>query len=206
MPAAYRRAGDAARAGARPVDEETRALDTKPSAPAGSAQPILVPGDTCWRIVRADRFAVIVDAADYFRVAKQAMASARRALLAIGWDFDLRIRLEPDREDKSRPDQLGPFVLELVRDTPGLQAYVLKWDIAMLATLTQQVFPLMALHWLTMPRLHFRLDSRHPFGACHHQKILVIDDALAFCGGIDMTHDRWDTSAHEEDDPCRVRP
>src|SRR3546814_13651960 len=32
------------------------------------------------------------------------------------------------------------------------------------------------------------------------------DLALAFCGGIDMTADRWDTSAHLDDDPRRRRP
>ncbi len=33
-----------------------------------------------------------------------------------------------------------------------------------------------------------------------------MDDAVAFCGGIDMTADRWDTRAHRDGDPCRVRP
>ena len=32
--------------------------------------------------------------------------------------------------------------------------------------------------------------------ASHHQKIVVIDDCLAFCGGIDMTSARWDTREH----------
>jgi phospholipase D1/2 len=33
----------------------------------------------------------------------------------------------------------------------------------------------------------------------HHQKIAVVDDAVAFCGGLDLTVDRWDTRAHEHD-------
>jgi phospholipase D1/2 len=68
------------------------------------------------------------------------------------------------------------------------------------------VIPLLATHWLTMRRIHFRLDSNHPLTGCHHQKILVIDDSVAFCGGIDMTTDRWDTSNHREEDPYRTRP
>src|SRR5205085_921210 len=35
---------------------------------------------------------------------------------------------------------------------------------------------------------------------------VVIDDCLAFCGGIDMTGDRWDTRAHLDDEPRRVQP
>src|SRR5204863_3831508 len=46
----------------------------------------------------------------------------------------------------------------------------------------------------------------HPFGASHHQKIVVIDDALAFAGGLDLTIRRWDTPAHHAHDPRRVDP
>ena len=38
-----------------------------------------------------------------------------------------------------------------------------------------------------------RLDGAHPRALVHHQKMVVIDDALAVCGGIDMTADRRDT-------------
>lgn len=45
-----------------------------------------------------------------------------------------------------------------------------------------------------------------PFGACHHQKVVVIDDRLAFCGGGDIGVDRWDTPGHLEDDQRRIKP
>lgn len=62
------------------------------------------------------------------------------------------------------------------------------------------------LNLMTDKRIHFKLDSTHPVGSAHHQKIVVIDDALAFCGGIDITGDRWDTRDHLDDDPLRVQP
>src|SRR3546814_6046315 len=65
---------------------------------------------------------------------------------------------------------------------------------------------LTSLRWARRRNITFKFDSAHPIGAAHHQKIVVIDDALAFCGGIDMTADRWDTLAHLEDDPRRRRP
>src|SRR3546814_14349389 len=65
---------------------------------------------------------------------------------------------------------------------------------------------LTSLRWARRRNITFKFDSAHPIGAAHHQKIVVIDDALAFCGGIDMTADRWDTSAHLDDDPRRPRP
>lgn len=184
-------------------------LPSHPDAPAPAMpaeRPILIPGETCWRIARADRVSLIVDAKDYFAAAKAVMLTARRRIMMIGWDFDLQIRLEPDRPDARQPDRLGPFVQHLVTSRPGLCAYILKWDMAALKTITRQIIPLLAMRWMTMRRIRFRLDSRHPLDACHHQKLLVVDDSAAFCGGIDMTRDRWDTRDHREADPCRVEP
>lgn len=181
-----------------------------PSADPSDETPILVPGKTCWRIARAHRFALIVDAADYFRTAQRAMEAARESIMAVGWDFDLRINLRPDLEGPENTGRsryrLGDLIQRIVAKNRRLHAYILKWDIAMLQTITTQIVPLMALHWLTTSRIHFRLDSNHPLGASHHQKILVIDDSLAFCGGIDMTHDRWDTRDHTPGDTRRRRP
>lgn len=43
------------------------------------------------------------------------------------------------------------------------------------------------------------LDSRERTLHCHHEKIVIIDDEVAFVGGIDLTDlsgDRWDRSNH----------
>src|SRR5687767_4304343 len=61
------------------------------SAGFASFRPMLQAGRNCWRIERAQRAALIVDAADYFRLARQAMLKARSQILLIGWDFDTRI-------------------------------------------------------------------------------------------------------------------
>jgi uncharacterized membrane protein YdjX (TVP38/TMEM64 family) len=55
-------------------------------------------------------------------------------------------------------------------------------------------------------RFHFQLDSKHPVGACHHQKFVVIDDAMAFSGGIDLSRWRWDTPSHKPDEKGRIDP
>ncbi len=176
-------------------------------ATAGS---IFRPDDTCWRIERASRLAFIFDAADYFKMLRKVMLSARRELLLIGWDFDFEIEMYPGESDDDgcapdgMPNQLGAFLEAVVKQAPDLNIYILKWNGAVLAA-PGRLLPTLALHVFGDDRIHFALDGHHPFGACHHQKIIVADDAFAFCGCIDATEDRWDTPAHRPDDPRRVR-
>jgi phospholipase D1/2 len=167
---------------------------------------ILVPGATCWRVERAKRLSVIVDAADYFAAIREAVRKARHTVMLVGWDFDTRIKLVPGDDTDDVPHQLGPFLKWAVTSRPDLKVYVLKWDLGMLQALGRGSTPMMVMDLMTTKRIRFKLDHAHPTGSTHHQKIVVIDDALAFCGGIDMTADRWDTREHRDDDPRRVRP
>ncbi|MFJ2668346.1 phospholipase D-like domain-containing protein [Nocardia fluminea] len=169
-------------------------------------QPILSPGETCWQIAQADRLACIVDAADYFRHAKSAMLQARERIVLIGWDFDTRIKFEPHGRTLEGPDRLGKFLSWLPRHRPGLEIYLLKWNIGAFTAISRGMTPIFVVNWMTDRRLHFEMDAAHPIGSAHHQKIVVIDDRLAFCGGIDMTVDRWDTSDHRDDNDFRTAP
>jgi len=168
---------------------------------------ILVPGETCWRIERATRAAVIVDADEYFRAARRAMVAARHQILLIGWDFDARIKLggaEPPAD--GGPETVGEFVTWLVERNPGLSIHLLRWDVGALKSVARGSTIFTVMNWMRHERIHTKLDGHHPTGASHHQKIVVIDDCLAFCGGIDMTAKRWDTRAHRDNDPLRILP
>jgi phosphatidylserine/phosphatidylglycerophosphate/cardiolipin synthase-like enzyme len=167
---------------------------------------LFVPGKTCWRIERANRLAIIIDAAEYFRLVKAAMLQARHRIMLIGWDFDTRIKFEPEQRRLEGPNRLGQFLSWLPQHRPNLQIYVLKWDLGVVQALGRGMTPLFILNWVTSRHVHFKLDGAHPIGSAHHQKIVVVDDALAFCGGIDMTADRWDTREHRDNDRRRRGP
>ncbi|MGC9269597.1 phospholipase D-like domain-containing protein [Acidiphilium sp.] len=168
---------------------------------------VLVEGATIWRRAHAERMAVIIDGSAYFRALKEAILAARHSVLMIGWDFHTGIALERDGDATSGvPNTLGDFLVHVVRRNPALQIHVLRWDLAFMKMPMRGTTPLILLNWLTSRRIHFRLDSNHPTGGCHHQKIVVIDDRLAFCGGIDTTVGRWDTGDHVDDDPRRDEP
>ncbi len=171
---------------------------------------MLDPGRNCWRIERADRAALIVDAADYFRLARKAMLAAEKQILLIGWDFDTRILLDvadkKDVADDGAPAALGAFISWMARHRPQVSVQILRWDWGATKLLARGSTVFRLLNWARTPQVHFKLDAAHPAGASHHQKIVVIDDKLAFCGGIDMTATRWDTREHRDHDKRRRRP
>ncbi|MGE0668826.1 MAG: phospholipase D-like domain-containing protein [Sphingomonadales bacterium] len=167
---------------------------------------VLSPGRNCWRVERAARFTLIVDAEAYFRAVKNAMLQAKHAIYLIGWDFDTRVMLEAEEGGQEGPAKLGPFLRWLDKHRPGVRVHVLKWDLGVIQALGRGTTPIAVLNWMTSEHIRFKLDGAHPPGAAHHQKIVVVDDALAFCGGIDITAERWDTREHRDEDPRRRRP
>ena len=168
---------------------------------------MLDPGRNCWRIEHADRAALIVDACDYFHLARKAMLAAEKQILMIGWDFDTRIILDDANViDDGAPATLGSFVSWLARHRPQVSVQILRWDLGATKLLARGTTIFRLLNWARTPQVKFKLDGAHPAGASHHQKIVVIDDKLAFCGGIDMTATRWDTREHRDGDRRRKRP
>jgi phospholipase D1/2 len=169
---------------------------------------ILRPGRNCWRVENASRAAVLIDAAAYFEALRDALRQARRSVFIVGWDLDSRTKIagEDCSADDGWPLTLREFLIRMVEERPELTIYLLAWDFAILYALERDPFPSLKLGWQTPDQIHFRLDNVLPAGASHHQKIIVIDDALGFSGGIDLTVRRWDTSSHHLDDPHRRDP
>lgn len=165
-----------------------------------------------WRFGHADRAHAVVDVAPYFDLMHEAMMNARQRILLIGWDFDTRIKIGGGRRwwnlprKDVPPARLGPFMLWLANRNPNLEIRVLKWNFGAFRAFFRGSMMLDLIRWWRHPRIVFKLDSAHPIGCSHHQKIVVIDDKFAVCGGIDMAGDRWDTRDHLENDPRRRRP
>lgn len=164
---------------------------------------LLIPSSTCWRTARADRAGLIVDVERYYAAAKAAMAKAERSIHILGWAWDPETPFAPSGPGDPPPDHWGPFVHALSEAKPELDIRLLIWKSALPIAATQNFFPHKARQCFQGSRVQFRLDGSLPVGACHHQKVVVIDDRLAFCGGCDVGPDRWDTHLHEDDSPRR---
>ena len=165
----------------------------------------LSPDPSFWREETAPRIAVLVDMADYYAAARAAMAKAQRSIHLLNWAFESRTRLDPANDGERSPGgRIGDFIKDLA--AKGIDVRILCWRAALPVAATQDWFPLQDLRNFAGTGVKFVLDGKHPYGACHHQKVIVIDDAVAFCGGADFGQDRWDTSEHLDDDPRRIRP
>jgi phosphatidylserine/phosphatidylglycerophosphate/cardiolipin synthase-like enzyme len=147
---------------------------------------------------------VLIDAAAYFARLEESLSQARHSIMIVGWDFDGRIPLRPDRAPETQP--LGPYLRLLVEARPELVVRILVWSVAVVHAPGSPVELLVGAEWQNHPRIRVKLDTEHPVYAAHHQKIVTVDDRLAFVGGMDLTVERWDTPEHDPEDPLRRDP
>ncbi len=170
--------------------------------------PILQPGRNCHELYRGQRVAFLVDAAAYYEALVETLRGAQRSILIAGWDMDSRLALLRGRRAGEHPRRyrLRNFLDGLVRDRDGLDIHILSWDFPLLYAMEREALPIFQLGWKSHRRIHFRLDGEHPLGGSHHQKIVVVDDRVAFCGGIDLTRRRWDMPAHDPHCALRLDP
>ncbi len=132
----------------------------------------------------------IWDAGPHFERVSELLESARRSVVIVGWQLDSRLRLS-----KNETECLREKVLRLCERNPELQFYLLLWD--------HPIFYIPQREWLQTrvweelhPRVHLVFDNHHPFGASHHEKIIIVDGQTALVGSTDLCDERWDSPRH----------
>jgi phospholipase D1/2 len=179
------------------------AVATEPAAHG----PLLVAGDTCWRCARAARAAVLIDAASYFEALRASLLAAQHSVFVLGWELHSRTRLEGHSRPKDgAPVELGKLLRWLLKRRPKLELRILLWNHPVMYSVHRELFP----RWMFWPReperVEILLDSHLPVGASHHEKLVIVDDEVAYCGGVDLTLRRWDIEAHHPAEPRRRDP
>lgn len=201
---------------ARDAREARREADRQPRIARGHTNdmmgdmigPLFAPGRNVWRTEQAHRAAVLIDAAAYFEAVRAAMLMAEHSIYIVGWDVDSRTPLAGPSGvvDDGLPVPLGDFLDALAARKPHLKIRILLWDYSVFFTDEREPLPSLALRWKRLPQIDLCLDNTVPLGAAHHQKIVVIDDGLAFSGGLDLTIRRWDDERHLPDSGLRTDP
>ncbi len=184
-------------------------LSTSSSAPSSSL--FVTPDDeatraaNAWRVTTATKAAVLIDADAYYRAVHDALLQAKTQVWILGWDLDSRLCLRRDLDEPGRCQAtLGAVLRTLCKR--GVRVNVIGWDFAPIYAMDREPLPDLSAAWNCDRRMRYVLDDMHPVGASHHQKVVVIDDAVAFAGGLDICGARWDTPAHIINDPVRHDP
>ncbi len=150
---------------------------------------------------KAEKAAFLINGNRYFAELSRALRQARRTIWIVGWDFNPDIPLEPEKSDETLADLLHG----LAAANPELEMRILIWALGpvysekSLQVLRKKTFPRNA-------RIDLRFDLQGAVRGSHHQKLVCIDDAVAFIGGIDLTSRRWDTKRHRARDRLRRDP
>ena len=166
---------------------------------------LLREGVTSWQTRPATRAALLIDMEAYFDAAMDAMRRAKHCVHLLNWAFEANTQFHPEPGGGgAKSDRFGAFLIELAKN-PELDVRLLCWKSAMPVAATQHFFPFVDRRVFAGTNVKFVLDGKLPIGACHHQKMIVIDDAIAFCGGGDIGPDRWDTPEHLDDNPRREK-
>ena len=147
---------------------------------------------------QADAVAFLVNGQDYFAALAKTLRQARNSILVVGWDFNPDILLQPGLSSES----LGDLLQAAVRSNPDLEVRILVWAMGpiysqkSLRLFFRRDFP-------AHPRIRMLFARHDAWHASHHQKLVCIDDAVGFIGGIDLTSRRFDDRRHAPSDSRR---
>ena len=143
---------------------------------------------------------VLIDGAEVLSGIAEAIRGAHRSLRIAGWHSAPHFALERAEP----PTPLRELLAEAV--DRGVDVRVLLWAGAPFRVFTPARSDVRAdaLELARDTGVRVEVDAHERLLHCHHEKIVVVDDEIAFVGGVDLTDlggDRWDTPQH----PARGR-
>lgn len=159
---------------------------------------LLKPDEKCWKADKATKAKLLIDCAAYYKALYQAICKAKKSIFILGWDIDGRIELMrgAEVENCTYPVRFRDLIVQKAKENPDLKIYLNRWNYSIFFANERE--PFSGYKWTskTPDNVHYCADYKIPFTACHHQKVIVIDDQIAFCGGMDIALERWDNRRH----------
>lgn len=156
-----------------------------------------------WQCARAS---LLPSGRDYYRILRESLKQADERICILAWDINSQIDLLHEEAEDSYPTALGPFLEALLEAKPRLHIYLLAWDYSMIYLAEREWLASLRFVRKHRDRFHLIFDNALPVGASHHEKAVIVDEVLAFCGGYDLGKWRWDTPEHPFEDERRVNP
>ena len=141
---------------------------------------------------------VLIDYDNYYHALHNSIVKAQKSIFLVGWDIDSRVELVRgvDAEHTSAPVTFYDLIVWKSEKDPHVQIYLNRWDFSMFFADKRELFSGKKWRKTGLNNIHFIMDGKTTMGGCHHQKIAVIDDEVAYSGGMDITRGRWDRRQH----------
>ena len=141
-----------------------------------------------------NRVEVLVDGAEYLPRVAEELAKAESHAHLTGWYFSPQLNLTHEEQPVTVRNLLGELA-------ERIDVRVLIWSGAPVPVFspTRGNVRAMVEHFRRGTNIDCQFDSCVRLLHCHHEKTIVIDDRVAFVGGIDLTFhggDPWDSQAH----------
>ncbi|HLL21633.1 MAG TPA: phospholipase D-like domain-containing protein [Kofleriaceae bacterium] len=165
----------------------------------------MVPGLSCAEMFPDTRSGVLVDGRTFYKAVYEACCQAEHTILMTGWQFASKVELVrgDDATTCELPTTFVDFLRALCEKKPQLHIYLLAWDSSAVFTFEREPLQRLKFQLRGHERIHWKMDNKHPRGASHHQKLIVVDRAIAFVGGMDVCNSRWDDRDHSADSNVR---
>ncbi len=142
---------------------------------------------------QAEKIEFLIDAQAYYSRFAEAALLGQKKIVIVGWDLHSQTSWQDPVTHKKV--YLHEHLTKCLENNPSLQIYLLCWDFNLFVGRKREWWPFFSPErW--GERIHFKKDAFHPLFSSHHQKIVLIDDQLAFLGGFDFCEGRWDTPEH----------
>ncbi|NRP74277.1 Cardiolipin synthase B [Ensifer psoraleae] len=168
----------------------------------GARRPIIKEDENVWRSAPARRLAFLIDAAAYYACLERTLGQAEEQIWITGWDFDPRIKLRPA---DPHAEALGTMLERLAAQRPNLKIRILVWAMGPIYS-GKSLRLFRKQKWASHQQIELRFASHRALRGSHHQKLVCIDDSIAFVGGIDLTARRWDQPEHAAESKLRRDP
>lgn len=125
----------------------------------------------------------------YFTALLTAFKQAQKCIYITGWQVNWDAQL-------AEGVRLVDALLEAVKVSPELQVYIMPWNnpsqVETYSAATERVFAAMNTHLGRQAFYVQRAGSKSGMMFSHHQKCVIVDEKLAFVGGIDLAYGRYD--------------
>ena len=174
-----------------------------------------------------------VDGQETFTLMYEKMFKAKSSIFIANYELDPRLRFlreesQYENNTKSEPENvklsyqnystspLQDLLFEKIKQ--GVEVKIIVWQPKLIVRLLPtahkrglngrvgELGPLERLvqHSKIAKNLMVMIDNTAPtFTSGHHEKFIVIDNKIGFCGGLDLSHGKWDTNSHDFDNPLR---